>query len=320
MRMLITGGAGFIAFHIASQLLAQGHDLTLVDNFNDFYDPAIKRGNVRDLQVIKPVKLYEIDILDQEALSRAFENTRPEAVIHLAAWAGVRPSLMKPALYASTNLVGTANVLELAREFGTERFVFGSSSSVYGGNTKVPFSEDDPVDRPISPYAATKRGGELLCHTYAHNYGMHIACLRFFTVYGPRQRPEMAIQRFANLLWEGKEIPVYGDGQSRRDYTYVSDIVSGVLAAIELNPHFETFNLGESQTITLRDLIALLESGLSRKARLCFLPAQPGDMEVTCADISKARRILGYHPQTPIREGIRKFVAWFIQSRTHHES
>jgi UDP-glucuronate 4-epimerase len=316
MRTLITGGAGFIAFHVASRLLAQGHNLALVDNFNDFYDPGIKRGNVRDLQAIGPISLHEIDILDQEGLRRVFEKTRPETIIHLAAWAGVRPSLKRPALYANVNITGTVHLLDLAREFGTERFIFGSSSSVYGGNTKVPFSEDDPVDRPISPYAATKRAGELLCHTYSHNYGMHITCLRFFTVYGPRQRPEMAIHRFAHLLWEGKEIPVYGDGQSLRDYTYVDDIVSGILAAMELNLRYGIFNLGESQTITLRELIALLESGLSRKARLCFLPPQPGDMEVTFADISRARRILGYQPKTPIQEGIRKFVAWFIQSKS----
>jgi len=315
MRVLITGGAGFIAFHVASQLLAQGHDLTLVDNFDGFYDPAIKRGNVKDLQAIRPVRICEIDILEQEALRRAFESSRPEAVIHLAARAGVRPSLQAPSHYASVNITGTVHVLELAREFGVERFIFGSSSSIYGGNTKVPFSEGHPTDRPISPYAATKRAGELLCHTYAHNYGMHVTCLRFFTVYGPRQRPEMAIHRFARLIWEGKEVPVYGDGQTRRDYTYVEDIVSGVLAAIELNPHYEIFNLGESQTISLRDLIALLESGLSRKARLCFLPSQPGDMEVTFADIGKAQRFLGYQPKTPIREGIRKFVAWFLASR-----
>jgi UDP-glucuronate 4-epimerase len=315
MRTLITGGAGFIAFHVALPLLAQGHDLTIVDNFNDFYDPAIKRRNVSDLQAAGPIQVHEIDILDQGGLRRVFEKTRPETIIHFAAWAGVRPSLKRPALYSNVNITGTAHLLELAREFGTERFIFGSSSSVYGGNTKIPFSEDDPVDRPISPYAATKRAGELLCHTYAHNYGMHIACLRFFTVYGPRQRPEMAIHRFAHLLWEGKEIPVFGDGQSRRDYTYVDDIVSGVLAALELNPRYDIFNLGESRTITLRELIVLLETGLSRKARLCYLPPQPGDMGITFADISKARRILGYQPKTPIEEGIRKFVAWFIKNR-----
>lgn len=315
MRVLITGGAGFIAYHLASELIGRRAEVVLLDNFNDFYDPEIKRRNVRDLQALGPAPLHETDILDRAALRRVFGQVRPDTVVHLAAWAGVRPSLEKPGLYASVNVAGTVNVLEMARECATRCFIFGSSSSVYGGNAKVPFSEDDPVDRPVSPYAATKKAGELLCHTFSHNYAMHITCLRFFTVYGPRQRPEMAIHKFARLMAEGKEIPVFGTGDSRRDYTYVSDIVSGVLAAIEANPRFEIFNLGESQTTTLKDLVRLLEGALGVKARMRFLPDQAGDMEITYADIGRARRLLGYAPRTPIGEGIRLFADWFKNAR-----
>ncbi len=316
MQVMITGGAGFIGFHLASRLLEARHDVSLVDNFNSFYDPAIKRQNVRDLLSQGPVRLYETDIMDLENLRQAFIETEPEAIVHLAAWAGVRPSLENPVLYSKVNVSGTVHMLELAREFKTERFVFGSSSSVYGGNTKIPFSEDDPVDKPISPYAATKKAGELLCHTYAANYGMNIACLRFFTVYGPRQRPEMAVHKFAQLMWEGKAIPVFGNGESRRDYTYVDDIVSGIVAALDVNPRFEILNLGESETTSLKQLVAYLEEALGKKALIEPLPRQAGDMEVTYADIQRAREILDYRPTTPIKEGIRKFAEWFIRSRT----
>jgi UDP-glucuronate 4-epimerase len=315
MRILITGGAGFIAYHLAEALMNRQAEISLLDNFNDFYDPEIKRRNVRDLQSQGQVHLHTIDILDRDRLKKVFEETRPDAIVHLAAWAGVRPSLEKPELYSSVNVTGTVNLLELAKEFATPCFIFGSSSSVYGGNTKVPFSEDDPVDRPVSPYAATKRAGELLCHTYAHNFSMHITCLRFFTVYGPRQRPEMAIHKFARLMIEGKEVPIFGAGDSRRDYTYVEDIVSGVLGAIEVNPRFEIINLGESQTTTLMEVIDQLESALGRKARLRFLPNQAGDMEVTYADISRARRLIGYNPQKPFKEGIRLFADWFRKNQ-----
>lgn len=315
MRVLITGGAGFIAYHVASALIVRHDEVSLLDNFNSFYDPEIKRRNVRDLQAKGRAPLHTVDILDRERLRQVFEEVRPEAVVHLAAWAGVRPSLEKPDLYASVNVTGTVNMLEMAREYSTRCFVFGSSSSVYGGNTKVPFSEEDPVDRPVSPYAATKRAGELLCHTYAHNFSMHVTCLRFFTVYGPRQRPEMAIHKFAQLMADGKEIPVYGTGDSRRDYTYVEDIVAGVLGALDANPQFEIVNLGESQTTTLLELVGHLENALDMKARLRFLPNQAGDMTVTYADIGRARRILGYNPQTPIKEGIRLFADWFKSGR-----
>jgi len=315
MRVLITGGAGFIAYHLATALLKAGIEVVLLDNFNDFYDPRLKRKNVRDLQLSGPAPIHTVDILDRETLRGVFIETRPDTVVHLAAWAGVRPSLQKPELYSSVNVTGTVNLLELAREFSIESFIFGSSSSVYGGSPRVPFSEDDPVDRPVSPYAATKRAGELLCHTYSHNFPMHITCLRFFTVYGPRQRPEMAIHKFAQLLWEGKEIPIFGSGESRRDYTYVEDIVAGILAAIRVNPLFEIINLGESQTITLIEMVRSLEEALGKKAQLRFLPDQPGDMEITYADINRARRVLGYNPQKPFKEGLRLFAEWFKNGR-----
>jgi UDP-glucuronate 4-epimerase len=315
MRVLVTGGAGFIAYHLSSALIKKGWQVSLLDNFNDFYDPELKRKNVQDLKALGCGPVYAVDILDREGLRKVFEIARPEIIVHLAAWAGVRPSLEKPELYSSVNITGTVNMLELAKEFSTGCFIFGSSSSVYGGSTKVPFTEDDPVDKPVSPYAATKRAGELLCHTFAYNYSMHITCLRFFTVYGPRQRPEMAIHKFARLICEGKEIPIFGDGDSRRDYTYVEDIVSGILTAIEKNPSFEIFNLGESQTISLLELVEHIEKSLGIKAKPRFLPNQPGDMSITYADISRARRLLGYDPKRPFREGIQLFSDWFLQNR-----
>jgi UDP-glucuronate 4-epimerase len=315
MRILITGGAGFIAYHLASALLKSTAEVYLLDNFNDFYDPEIKRQNVRDLQAQGHAPIYVVDILDREKLRQVFAEIQPDAIVHLAAWAGVRPSLEKPEIYTSVNITGTVNLLELAKEFSTRCFIFGSSSSVYGGSKRVPFSEEDPVDRPVSPYAATKRAGELLCHTYSHNFSMHITCLRFFTVYGPRQRPEMAIHKFAQLMFDDKEIPIFGKGDSRRDYTYVEDIVAGVLAAIEVNPRFEIFNLGESQTITLMGLVENLETTLGKKARIRFLPVQAGDMDITYADIAHARQVLGYNPQKPVKEGIRLFADWFLRSR-----
>ncbi len=315
MSVLITGGAGFIGSHVASRLLDQGESVIIVDNFNDFYDPAIKRRNVAELESHGTPVVQEVDILDQEGLRRVFEYSGPQTIIHLAAWAGVRPSLERPALYSSVNVTGTVHLLELAREFRVPCFIFGSSSSVYGGSRRVPFTEDDPADNPVSPYAATKRAGELLCRTYSHNFGMNITCLRFFTVYGPRQRPEMAIHKFARLIWEGREVPVFGDGSSRRDYTYVDDIVQGILNSVRVNPGFAVINLGESQTLSLLDLIGLLEAALGKKARLHFLPDQAGDMAITYANISRAREVLGYDPSTPVQEGIRKFAEWFLQAR-----
>jgi UDP-glucuronate 4-epimerase len=312
-NVLITGGAGFIGSHLVERLLAEGGwRITVVDDFNDFYDPAIKRENVR-LRLTNPdYKLIAADIRDYEALSQAFADTNFDCIVHLAARAGVRPSLKEPRLYVETNINGTLNLLELARAHGVRQFIFGSSSSVYGMNSKVPFSEDDPIFNPISPYAATKAAGELICHSYAHLYDMRTVCLRFFTVYGARQRPDLAIHKFARLISAGEPIPVFGDGTTRRDYTYVDDIIAGVRAAIDYDQSkYEVINLGESRTVELRELISLIEKALDRNAEIDRQPPQPGDVPQTFADISKARRLLSYNPQTQIEEGIAKFVEWF---------
>jgi UDP-glucuronate 4-epimerase len=321
-NILITGGAGFIGSHLVDRLLAEGGwRITVVDDFNDFYDPAIKRENVRAWLGRPDFKLVEADIRNFAALSQAFAETDFDCIVHLAARAGVRPSLKEPRLYVETNINGTLNLLELARAHAVKQFVFGSSSSVYGMNSKVPFSEDDPIFNPISPYAATKAAGELICHSYAHLYDMRIVCLRFFTVYGARQRPDLAIHKFARLISAGKPIPVFGDGSTRRDYTYVDDIIAGVRAAIVYKQsNYEIINLGESRTVELSRLISLLEKELDRHAEIDWQSPQPGDVPQTFADITKARRLLDYNPQTQIEEGIGKFVAWFRQtSPTSHE-
>src|SRR5688500_2947394 len=312
-NVLITGGAGFIGSHLCARLLAEGGwRVQVVDDFNDFYDPALKRRNVAPYLGRGDFRLHEADIRDRAALERVFEAADFDAIVHLAARAGVRPSLSEPVLYAETNINGTLNLLELAREGGVRQFVFGSSSSVYGENEKVPFAEDDPVARPISPYAATKAAGELLCHTYSHLFGVRCVALRFFTVYGARQRPDRAIHKFARLISKGEPIPVFGDGTTRRDYTYVDDIIAGVRAAMDYEGSpYEVFNLGESRTVELRELISLIERELGRKAVIDRQPPQPGDVPQTFADVSKARQLLGYNPVTQIEEGLRKFVAWF---------
>ncbi|PYS31730.1 MAG: epimerase [Acidobacteria bacterium] len=312
-NILITGGAGFIGSHLVDHLLAQGlWRVTVVDDFNDFYDPSIKLENVKTHRSNPNFELVEADIRDPAALRRAFTETNFECIVHLAARAGVRPSLKEPHLYLETNVNGTMNLLELARSSGTKQFIFGSSSSVYGLNNKVPFSEDDPIFNPISPYAATKAAGELICHSYAHLYGMRIVCLRFFTVYGARQRPDLAIHKFAKLISADKPIPVFGDGMTRRDYTYIDDIIAGVRAAIDYHQSkYEVINLGESRTVELRELISLLEDALGHRAEIDWQPSQPGDVPQTFADITKARRLLGYNPQTQIEEGIKRFVEWF---------
>src|ERR1041385_6382417 len=312
-NFLVTGGAGFIGSHLVDRLLATDIDhISVVDDFNDFYNPAIKRDNIREHQKDPRYSIHEVDIRDRAALEQVFNENNFDCVVHLAARAGVRPSLSEPQLYTETNINGTLNLLEFARRHDVKQFVFGSSSSVYGINAKVPFTEDDPIRQPISPYAATKGAGELLCHTYSHLYAIRCVCLRFFTVYGPRQRPDLAIHKFARLISSGKAIPVFGDGTTRRDYTYVNDIIAGVLAAIEYDKSdYEVFNLGESRTVELRELISLLERELDTHALIDRQPLQAGDVPQTFADIQKARRLLGYNPQTQIEEGIHKFVEWF---------
>jgi UDP-glucuronate 4-epimerase len=317
-RILITGGAGFIGSHLVDRLLTEGGwHVTVVDDFNDFYDPAIKQANLEAHQANPNFSLVEADIRNYDALARAFAETNFDCIVHLAARAGVRPSLKSPRLYVETNINGTLNLLELARAHGIKQFVFGSSSSVYGKNEKVPFSEDDPVFNPISPYAATKAAGELLCHTYSHLYDLRIVCLRFFTVYGARQRPDLAIHSFAKLITGGAPVPVFGDGTTRRDYTYIDDIISGVRAAIDYDQSaYEIINLGESRTVELRELISLLEAALDKRAEIDRQPTQPGDVPQTFADITKARALLGYDPQTQIEDGIRKFVDWFRKNKS----
>ena len=312
-NILVTGGAGFIGSHLVDKLLSEGDwNVTVVDDFNDFYDPSIKRANAERHSQHSNYRLEKADIRQRAALERIFDVTKVDCIVHLAARAGVRPSLDQPLLYSQTNIEGTLNLLELSRQHNIKQFVFGSSSSVYGINAKVPFSEDDPIRQPISPYAATKAAGELLCHTYTHLYGIRCVCLRFFTVYGPRQRPDLAIHKFARLISEGKTIPVFGDGTTRRDYTYVDDIIAGVRAAIDYTrTEYEVINLGESRTVELQELISLLEKELGLTARIDRQPLQPGDVPQTFADITRARQLLGYNPQTQIETGIKRFVEWF---------
>ena len=311
MRILLTGGAGFIGSHLTERLLEDGFSVICLDNFNDFYDPQIKRRNLSAFLENDAYTLVEGDILDWELLERLFGEHHIDAVIHLAARAGVRPSLQQPLLYQDVNCRGTQNLLEMAKEHGVQKFVFASSSSVYGENKKVPFSENDPVDFPVSPYAATKKAGELICYTYYHLYHLPMTCLRFFTVYGPRQRPDMAIHKFTRLIESGLEVPVYGDGTSRRDYTYIDDIIEGVMAALRHCRNYRIYNLGESQTVELREMISLIENKLDKKARVKKMPRQPGDVPITYADISRARDELKYQPQTHIEDGITLFIEWF---------
>jgi UDP-glucuronate 4-epimerase len=310
-HILVTGGAGFIGSHLTRRLLARGDRVTVLDDFNDFYDPSRKRANVAPFLDHPDYRLVEGDIRDEALVDRLFAEGRFDGVVHLAARAGVRPSLQEPILYEDVNCIGTLRLLEAARRHGPKTFIFGSSSSVYGINTKVPFAEDDEVNQPISPYATTKRTGELLCYNYHHLYGFRVACLRFFTVYGPGQRPEMAIHKFTDLLWQGKAVPMFGDGSSLRDYTYVDDIIDGVVASLDLAPGFEILNLGGADTTSLRDLVLWIAQELAVEPRIDYLPAQPGDVPITYADVSKAARLLGYSPKVPIREGLRRFVAWY---------
>jgi UDP-glucuronate 4-epimerase len=314
-RILLTGGAGFIGSHVAEALIRRGAQLSIVDNLDDFYAPSRKRFNLEEISKVGTYEFFETDVRDEAALRKVAEKVQPEIVIHLAARAGVRPSIEQPALYESVNVGGTVNLLEICRELRVERMIFGSSSSVYGITNSVPFREDDPKTRPISPYAATKLSAELMCYTYAHLYGLTTICLRFFTVYGPRQRPDLAIHKFIALIEAGKSIPVYGDGSMGRDYTYVDDIVAGVIASLECVPAatvpFEVFNLGNCRPVRLAELIVKLEVATGTKALQERLPDQPGDVPITWANIDKAKRLLGYSPQTSMEEGLRNFVAWY---------
>jgi UDP-glucuronate 4-epimerase len=315
-HVLITGGAGFIGSHLSRRLLENGDRVTCLDLFDDFYDPALKRSNVAPFLPRRSYSLVEGDIRDEALLEKLFAEARFDQVVHLAARAGVRPSIEQPLLYQDVNVRGTTAILEACRRHDVRQVMFGSSSSVYGNNRKVPFAEEDPVEEPISPYAATKRAGELLAFTYHHLYGLDISCLRFFTVFGPAQRPEMAIHKFARAIHEGRPVTMFGDGSMRRDFTYVDDIVQGVLAAMEKVRGYRIYNLGESRTTTVAELIELVGQALGRTPEIQRLPPQPGDVEVTYADIRRAREELGYSPQVDVPEGIRRFIAWFLGERS----
>ncbi|MCX6971007.1 MAG: SDR family NAD(P)-dependent oxidoreductase [Verrucomicrobia bacterium] len=311
MNILVTGGAGFIGSHICRRLLSEGHAVTSIDDFNDYYDPAIKRANVAAMG--GAAKVVEGDIRDRGRIQELFAEGKFETVIHVAARAGVRPSVKDPQLYIDTNITGTHHLLEASHQNAVGRFIFASSSSVYGLAKTVPFSEDLALPQTLSPYAATKLAGEHLCGNYSHLFGLRTVCLRFFTVYGPGQRPDLAIHKFTDAIHKGLSIPQYGDGSTRRDYTYIDDIVQGVMGALQYNgPLFDIFNLGENQTITLTELIREIEKGLGKKAVIERMPEQQGDMPLTSADITKARALLGYNPQTKIADGIPKFISWYL--------
>jgi UDP-glucuronate 4-epimerase len=315
MKILVTGGAGFIGSHLCERLVRDGHSLAIIDELNAFYDPAEKHANLDALRALGEFAFLAAPIEDEAAVTAFFEQTRPEAVIHLAARAGVRPSLEQPLLYESANVRGTLVLLEAARRTGTRRFLLASSSSVYGVANQVPFREDDDSLRPISPYAATKIAAEKLCFTYSHLYGLSVACLRFFTVYGPRQRPDLAIRKFMERIDSGQSIPVFGDGGMGRDFTFIEDIVAGVLAALAFDSPFDVINLGNSSPVLLRDMIAALETVLGKRALIDWQPEQPGDVPVTFADITKARRLLNYSPATPFAEGLARQAAWLRARR-----
>lgn len=310
-NILITGGAGFIGSNLVDNLI-ENHNIICIDEFNDFYSPEIKRSNIKNHLNHCNYKLYECDIADINKLKNIFNENKIDSIIHLAARAGVRPSLIDPQLYTRTNIVGTNNLLELARLSNIKKFIFGSSSSVYGSRADGPFNEEMKIDRPISPYAATKASNEQMCYTYSHLYDIKICCLRFFTVYGQRQRPDLAIHKFTKLIDQEQPIPVFGDGKTKRDYTYIADIIQGIISAINYNKSsFEIFNLGESQTIELNYLISLIEKELGKKAVINRQPNQPGDVPITYANISKAKDLLAYNPTTKIESGIKKFIKWY---------
>jgi UDP-glucuronate 4-epimerase len=311
MRILVTGGAGFIGSHLVEKLLDAGHEVAILDDFNDFYDPQIKHANIAGF--IKDVAVHHVDLRDSASVRNLFHREKFEMIAHLAARAGVRPSIQHSQLYYDTNVSGTLHLLEAARVIGVERFIFASSSSVYGISKKVPFSEDQHLIQTLSPYAATKIAGEFLCSTYSHLYRMRVVALRYFTVYGPRQRPDLAIHQFTRRIYAGQPIDQFGDGSTRRDYTYINDVIQGTMAALAYDgPLFDIFNLGESETIQLRELIVAIENALGKKGKINRLPEQPGDMPLTCADISKAQKLLGYNPTTRLSDGLPRFIEWFL--------
>lgn len=314
MRVLVTGGAGFIGSHLVERLLEEGHEVAILDDFNDFYDPQVKRSNIASVE--KHVPVFQIDLRDNNSVRTLFHREKFDAIAHLAARAGVRPSIVLPELYYDANVKGTLHLLEAARLAGTERFLFASSSSVYGICKTVPFSEEFHLTQTISPYAATKVAGEFLCSTFSHLYNIRVVALRFFTVYGARQRPDLAIHQFTRRIMASEPIDQFGNGTTRRDYTYIDDIIQGVVSALKYNGSmFEIINLGESETVALKDLIAQIEAVLGKKAQINRLPEQPGDVPLTCADISKARRLLNYRPATKLSEGLPRFVEWYRRTR-----
>lgn len=312
MRILVTGGAGFIGSHLAETLLAAGYTVAILDDFNDFYDPQIKQANIAGFA--KDVAIHHLDLRDSASVRNLFHREKFDVIAHLAARAGVRPSIQHPQLYYDTNVTGTLQLLDAARLTGVERFIFASSSSVYGASKTAPFSEDQYLTQTLSPYAATKIAGEFLCSTYSHLYQLRVVALRYFTVYGPRQRPDLAIHQFTRRIYAGQPIEQFGNGTTRRDYTYIDDVIQGTMAALQYQgPLFDIFNLGENETIQLKELIVAIENALGKKAKINQLPEQPGDMPLTCADISKARKLLGYNPTTRLSEGLPRFIDWFLR-------
>ena len=313
--VLLTGGAGFIGSNLIERLLKDGYDIVCLDNFNDYYAPQIKRNNIKPFLRERNFNLVEVDIRDKDTLKKVFEKYKFQKVIHLAAQAGVRFSLKQPNLYVDVNVNGTLNLLELSKEYKIKNFIFGSSSSVYGATKEIPFSEEGKL-KPISPYGVSKRTGELLCYTYNHLYNLPVTVLRFFTVYGPRQRPDMAIHKFTKLIDEGKEICLYGNGETSRDYTYISDIVEGIISSLNKDFNYEIFNLGNSNPTNLSHLIFLIEKNLGKSAKIRYLSEQPGDPSITFADISKSKRMLNYNPKIKIEEGIKRFVEWYKNEKS----
>src|SRR6266536_2614526 len=314
MRILVTGGAGFIGSHLVEKLLAAGHEVVILDDFNDFYDPQIKHANIAGFA--KDVTVYHVDLRDRGSVRSLFHREKVDAIAHLAARAGVRPSIQHAQLYCDTNVSGTLHLLEAARVTGVERFIFASSSSVYGASKTIPFSEEQHLIQTLSPYGATQVAGEFLCSTYSHLYQMRVVALSYFTVYYPRQRPDLAIHQFTRRIYAGQPNDQFGDGSTRRDYTYIDDVIQGTMAALQYEGSlFDIFNLGESETIQLKDLIVAIEKALGKKAKINQLPEQPGDMPLTCADISKARKLLDYRPTIRLNEGLPRFVEWFLGSQ-----